>query len=39
VTLTGAIERHAGEADLSRRSFERLTPDDRERVLAFLRSL
>ena len=39
VTLVDAIERHAGEADLSRRGFERLTRDERERLLAFLRSL
>jgi CxxC motif-containing protein (DUF1111 family) len=39
VTLVDAIERHAGEADRSRRTFERLTPDERDRLLAFLRSL
>jgi CxxC motif-containing protein (DUF1111 family) len=39
VTLVEAIARHAGEAELSRRTFERLTPDERERLLAFLRSL
>ncbi len=39
VTLADAIARHAGEADLSRRTFERLTRDERERLLAFLRSL
>ena len=39
VTLVDAIERHGGEADLSRRGFERLTRDERERLLAFLRSL
>ena len=39
VTFVDAIERHAGEADLSTRTFERLTRDERERLLAFLRSL
>ena len=39
VTMAEAIARHAGEAELARRSFERLTPDDRARLLAFLRSL
>jgi CxxC motif-containing protein (DUF1111 family) len=39
VTIADAIERHAGEAELARRSFERLTPDERVRLLAFLRSL
>jgi CxxC motif-containing protein (DUF1111 family) len=39
VTLVDAVTRHAGEADLSRRTFERLTADERERLLAFLRSL
>jgi CxxC motif-containing protein (DUF1111 family) len=39
VTTADAIERHAGEAELARRSFERLTPDERMRLLAFLRSL
>jgi CxxC motif-containing protein (DUF1111 family) len=39
VTIADAIERHAGEAELARRSFERLTPDARTRLLAFLRSL
>jgi CxxC motif-containing protein (DUF1111 family) len=39
VTITEAIARHAGEAELARRSFERLTADERARLLAFLRSL
>ena len=39
VTIADAIARHAEEADLARRSFERLTPGERERLLAFLRSL
>jgi len=39
VTIADAVERHAGEADLARRGFQRLTPDDRMRLLAFLRSL
>jgi len=39
VTIAEAIARHAGEAELARRGFERLTPDERTRLLAFLRSL
>jgi len=39
VMITEAIARHAGEAELARRSFERLTADERARLLAFLRSL
>ena len=39
VTMAEAIARHAGEAELARRSFERLTTDERARLLAFLRSL
>jgi CxxC motif-containing protein (DUF1111 family) len=39
VTIADAVERHAGEAELARRGFQRLTPDDRLRLLAFLRSL
>jgi len=39
VTIAEAIARHAGEAELARRSFERLTADERARLLAFLRSL
>ena len=34
-----AIVRHAGEADLARRSFEQAVADDRAALLAFLRSL
>ena len=37
--LTGAIEAHEGQAASSRRSFERLSDDDRAALLAFLRSL
>ena len=39
VTIAEAIERHAGEAALARRGYAQLSPDDRERLLAFLRSL
>ena len=39
VTIADAIERHAGEAELARRGFQRLTPDERVRLLTFLRSL
>jgi CxxC motif-containing protein (DUF1111 family) len=39
VTLVDAIQHHAAEADRSRRGFERLTPGEREHLLAFLRSL
>jgi CxxC motif-containing protein (DUF1111 family) len=39
VTLSDAIERHKGEAKGSARSFKRLSPADREALLAFLRSL
>jgi len=39
VTIADALERHAGEAEFARRGFQRLTPDDRMRLLAFLRSL
>lgn len=38
-TIADAILRHRGEADTARRGFERLSPDDREALLAFLRSL
>ena len=38
-TIAESIERHGGEAELAKRSFIRLSPDERERVLAFLRSL
>ncbi len=38
-TINDAIERHAGEAALARRGYAQLSPDDRERLLTFLRSL
>jgi CxxC motif-containing protein (DUF1111 family) len=38
-TIEQAILRHAQEADLSRRGFERLSEADRAALLAFLRSL
>jgi len=38
-TPADAILRHGREADLARRGFERLSPEDREALLAFLRSL
>jgi CxxC motif-containing protein (DUF1111 family) len=38
-TIAEAIERHRGEADLARRGYERLSPEGRQRLLAFLRSL
>ena len=38
-TIDDAIARHRAEADLARRGFDRLTPTDRQRLLAFLRSL
>lgn len=38
-TIPDAIERHRGEAELARRGYERLSPEDRQRLLAFLRSL
>ena len=38
-TAEEAVERHAGEADLARRGFERLSDADRAALLAFLRSL
>ena len=38
-TLEEAIGRHAGEADLARRGFERLSDADRAALLAFLGSL
>ncbi len=39
VTIGEAIERHRAEADLARRGYDRLSPDDRRQLLAFLRSL
>ena len=38
-TIAEAIERHRNEADLARRGFAGLTPGERDRLLAFLRSL
>jgi CxxC motif-containing protein (DUF1111 family) len=38
-TIEDAIGRHRNEADTARRGFERLSPPDRQRLLAFLRSL
>lgn len=38
-TIADAIERHANEADLARQGYFRLRDADRERLLAFLRSL
>jgi CxxC motif-containing protein (DUF1111 family) len=38
-TIEDAIVRHQREAELARRGFLQLTPDDRERLLTFLRSL
>jgi Di-haem oxidoreductase, putative peroxidase len=38
-TLREAVLAHAGEALAARRAFERLTPDDRDRVVEFLKSL
>ena len=38
-TIPEAIERHRNEADLARRGYAALSPGDRERLLAFLRSL
>jgi CxxC motif-containing protein (DUF1111 family) len=38
-TIEDAVSRHAGEADLARRGFERLGDADRSALAAFLRSL
>jgi CxxC motif-containing protein (DUF1111 family) len=38
-TITDAIQRHRGEAESSRRTFERLSAPEQEQLLAFLRSL
>lgn len=38
-TIAEAILRHRGEAEIARRGVERLSPDDRETLLAFLRAL
>ena len=34
-----AVGRHQNEADVARRGFLQLAPDERQRLLAFLRSL
>jgi CxxC motif-containing protein (DUF1111 family) len=38
-TLEDAIRRHAGQAEPARRAFENLSHEEREQVVAFLRSL
>ena len=38
-TIPDAIMRHSREAETARAGFERLAPDEREQLLAFLRSL
>jgi len=38
-TIEDAVSRHAGEADLARRGFERLSDTDRAALAVFLRSL
>jgi CxxC motif-containing protein (DUF1111 family) len=38
-TIAEAIERHRNEAELARRGFSGLTPAERDRLIAFLRSL
>jgi CxxC motif-containing protein (DUF1111 family) len=38
-TIDDAIRHHRGEADLALRGYTQLSPDERARVLAFLRSL
>jgi CxxC motif-containing protein (DUF1111 family) len=38
-TIEDAIASHRGEAEIARRGFFELSPDDRRRLLAFLRSL
>jgi CxxC motif-containing protein (DUF1111 family) len=38
-TIADAIVQHRGEAETARRGFERLSPEDRGSLLAFLRSL
>jgi CxxC motif-containing protein (DUF1111 family) len=39
VTIAEAIERHRNEAELARRGFTQLPPDERQQILAFLGSL
>jgi CxxC motif-containing protein (DUF1111 family) len=38
-TIAEAIERHRSEAELARRGFSSLSPQERDRLIAFLRSL
>lgn len=38
-TIAEAVTRHRGEADTARRGYERLTSEEREQLLAFLRTL
>jgi CxxC motif-containing protein (DUF1111 family) len=38
-TIAEAIEQHRNEAELARRGYARLSPDEREQLLAFLSSL
>ena len=38
-TIEEAVGRHQNEADVARRGFLQLAPDERQRLLAFLRSL
>jgi CxxC motif-containing protein (DUF1111 family) len=38
-TVDDAVARHLGEAELARRGFLQLSPEDRQRLSAFLRSL
>jgi CxxC motif-containing protein (DUF1111 family) len=38
-TIDDAIGRHRNEAEVARRGFDRLSPQDRQRLLLFLRSL
>jgi CxxC motif-containing protein (DUF1111 family) len=38
-TVENAIQQHRGEADLARQGFERLSPSDKVKLLAFLKTL
>jgi CxxC motif-containing protein (DUF1111 family) len=38
-TLDDAIRRHAGQAEPARENYERLSHEEREQVVRFLRSL
>jgi CxxC motif-containing protein (DUF1111 family) len=38
-TIQDAIQRHAAEAELARRGFERLSDEARAALIAFLKSL